>query len=340
MRYDACRRLSTPTIRSASASSLSSNIPASHRGAWLAFVSAIGYSVTNLALRDLSGAHGGQAWDVWVSAGKALPTAVIAWALVLKNRQRGKPLLPSRELLLPLLGAALVMQIGGNVGFQMALRFIGLAVTVPLVFAGIIISGALLGRTFLGDPVTPRTIVAMALMLLAIIALSSAATDDSTATAGSQNLTAVSDAERFLTSAVGVGIAIVSGLSYGVNGVVIRRYVRDKLPVESTLVVFGTTGTVLLGMVGFTWMGVAELETVTAREWTMILVAGIFNAFAFFCVTHAFKLMSISRVNVINATQNAMCAVGAVLLFAEPMTGSMILGIALTMLGLMSLDRT
>ncbi|MEZ6060885.1 MAG: DMT family transporter [Planctomycetaceae bacterium] len=319
---------------------LFNRIPESQRGAWLALISAIGYSVTNLALRDLSGAHGGQGWDIWVSAGKAVPTACLAWILVLKNRAPGQALLPPKQLLLPLIAAALVMQIGGNVGFQTALRFIGLAITVPLVFAGIIISGALLGRTFLGDPVTPRTIVAMLLMTLAIVALSTAATDESTAAAGGEKLTAATDSERIINSVIGVAIAIVSGLSYGVNGVVIRRYVRDKLPVESTLVVFGTTGTILLGTTGFAMLGLHELRTVTGGEWAMILVAGSFNAFAFFCVTYAFKLMSISRVNVINATQNAMCAVGAVVVFSEPLTASMVAGIVLTMLGLAALDRT
>ena len=71
----------------------------------------------------------------------------------------------------------------------------------------------------------------------------------------------------------------------------------------------------------------------------MMLAAGTFNAIAFFCVTNALKLLNITQVNVINATQNAMCALGAVVVFSEPHSIPMVSGIALSIAGLMLLDR-
>ena len=211
---------------------------------WLAIGAAVGYSLTNLLLRRLSGKHPGMSWDILISAGKALPTAVTAWTLVLLKLRKGTAVFPSVKLFIPLFIAALVMQFGGNVGFQVALGHIGLAVTVPLVFACIICSGAFLGRAVLGDPITLRSLMSVAVMMIAIVMLSSAASRSAT------DMSAEHGDTTGATSVVfGILAAIVSGLSYGANGVVIRRYVRDKLPVESTLLVFGTTGIVMLGTI-------------------------------------------------------------------------------------------
>jgi drug/metabolite transporter (DMT)-like permease len=51
------------------------------------------------------------------------------------------------------------------------------------------------------------------------------------------------------------------------------------------------------------------------------------------------RFLTISRANVINASQNALCAVGAVFLFGEQMNVIGIIGFALTIAGLLALDR-
>jgi drug/metabolite transporter (DMT)-like permease len=305
------------------------------RGLWLAIAAAVGYSATNLLLRKLSDSNSGMGWDIWVSAGKSFPTAVTAWILVGRQALRGNCQLPSGKLFWPLLAAALVMQFGGNVGFQVALGHIGLAVSVPLVFACIICSGALLGRTILGDPITGRTLASVGLMMVAIVVLSAVASGQAAAVPES----AEAEAGTAADSVIGVIAALVSGLAYGANGVVIRRYVRDKLPVESTLIVYGTTGLVCLSSLSFALLGAEGIRQIATEDWWTVLLAGCCNAAAFFAITHSLRVMSITRVNVINASQNAMCAVGAVMLFSEHFSMAMGFGIALTMLGLVVLDR-
>ena len=44
--------------------------------------------------------------------------------------------------------------------------------------------------------------------------------------------------------------------------------------------------------------------------------------------------MDVNRMNVINASQNVMCAVGAVVLIQEKLSGFVLVGIALTIAGL------
>ncbi len=303
------------------------------RGVILGMISATSYSAANLALRGLSGRDDGFAWAVWVTSVKALPTFVVASVLLMRRYSQGKELYPTRKPIPALILAALVMQFGGNLGFQLALVQIGLAITVPLVFAFIILAGALLGRMFLGDAVSPRTVLAMVIMTFSIILLSYAATLNETDQAAA--------ATSGIVGIIWLGIfwAVVSGLSYGVNGVVIRRVAQRALPVESMLVIYSGTGLVTLVPLGFALMGSQRIGAINPDEWQMMLMAGIFNAIAFFSITNALKLMNISHVNVINASQNAMCAVAAVLIFAEPPSAPMVVGILLSMCGLAVLDR-
>jgi len=312
-----------------------SNAPASNfrRGILLAVASAVAYSATNLALRGLSGQHEGLGWAIWVSAMKALPTVAVATYLLIRRAWRGGVLFPSTRILPVLFICALVMQFGGNLGFQVALGHIGLAITVPLVFAFIICAGALLGRMFLGDTLSPRTYLSMTIMTVSIILLSWAATLNAPASEAKPT-SLVAGSIWF-----GIFIAIVSGMSYGVNGVVIRSIGRKSLPIESMLIVYSLTGAILLGTLGATMLGTERLLEIRARDWQLMLTAGIFNAVAFFSISHALKLTNVTQVNLINASQNAMCAVGAVLMFAEPLSLPMVSGIVLSIVGLFALDR-
>ena len=303
------------------------------RGIMLGLISAVSYSAANLALRGLSRRNGDFAWAVWVTSTKGLPTFIIASIMLIRRYSQGKPLYPTRKPILALVAAGLVMQFGGNLGFQLSLGQIGLAITVPLVFAFIIIAGAVLGKIFLGDHVSPKHMQSMVIMTLSIILLSYAAT---LKTPGPTE----SDANIVSGFAwLGILTAVISGMSYGVNGVVIRRIAQKSVPIESMLVIYSFTGLACLGPLGYALMGSERIAEIRTDEWQMMLFAGIFNAIAFFCITHALKLMNISHVNVINASQNAMCALGAVLLFAEPLSAPMAAGILLSICGLVVLDR-
>lgn len=143
------------------------------RGIILGVVSALGYSISNLALRPLSDTSYISGGDLWVPALKGLLTAIVAWLLVSRR------LLIHRESALPpgclfpaLVLAAILMQFGENLAFQVALGHIGLAITVPLVFARIICVGAVLGRILLHDLVTMEVVSSMVVIFAAICPLS------------------------------------------------------------------------------------------------------------------------------------------------------------------------
>lgn len=303
------------------------------RGVVLGMIAAVGYSAANLALRGLSGRYGDSSWSIWVTAMKAVPTMLLASFLLVRRFRRGDSLFPSTKAVGPLFLAALLMQFGGNLGFQMALGHIGLAITVPLVFALIIVAGAVLGKLYLGDSVARRTVISMLVMGVSVVLLSYAAWLNSGEEIGTDDNTTT------VVAWFGILMALVSGSAYGINGVVIRGLARNTLPIESMMIVYSSTGLVCLGLLGGWGMGTQRIAAITADEWLMMGLAGFFNAIAFFSVTHALRLMNISHVNVINASQNAMCAAAGVLLFAEPSSAPMIAGIGLSVVGLLLLDR-
>ncbi len=269
---------------------------------------------------------------MWVTAMKTLPTGIIAWLLVLRRAFRKQPALPPLRLLPVLIGAALVMQFGGNLAFQMSLGYLGLGITVPFVFACILCVGAVMGRVMLGDPITGRMVAAMAIMMAAIVLLSVATTPTTSASAE------IPPADSGLI-AIGIGIAAISGCSYGAVGVLIRRFVRSELSVESMFIVFSTVGAVLLMCLAVSSSGWAPIQQGTQQDWPILLIAGFANAIAFFSIAHALRFIDVNRLNVINASQNAMCAIGAVLLFHEQLSGLALLGIGLTIAGLMTVGR-
>lgn len=293
-------------------------------GTALGLLSAIAYTTANLGLRSV--ARGGDMdWAIFVSANKAMPVSLIAWGLVIWRTWRGLPGLPPRRLIIPLLLTGLVMQFGGNVMFQFALSRGGLALTVPLTFSTIIISGAALGRIVLSEPITTRMVLAMATMMVAVGVLSQGAD----AASGAMIVT-----PSWQNTMLAVVTACLAGCGYGCCGVMVRRCVTGNLSYSATIVLISSVGLFVLGPLAVARLGVSTIIALPAETWQRMLGAGLANAVAFFAINAAYKRLSVVRVNMLNASQAAMAALAGVLIFAEPNTWWLQLGTALTIAGL------
>lgn len=294
-------------------------------GAGLGLLAAVAYTVANLGLRSV--APGGDLdWAIFVSAMKAFPVSAIAWTLVLWRMGRGEPGLPPRPLVVPLLITGFIMQFGGNTMFQYALSQGGLALTVPLTFSTILLSGGLLGRCLLGEAITWRLLVAMGTMMAAVAVLSQGAERASHAVVLDPN---------WWSTVRAVGSACLSGLAYGTCGVMIRRCATRNVSYAATIVFISSIGPCVLGPLAVSRLGMASLTSLPADVWWRMLGAGLANAVAFFSVNAAYKRLSVVRVNLLNASQTAMAAMAGVVLFGEPNTGWLQAGTALTILGLL-----
>ena len=326
-------------------------VPVTGRMMLLGLFAAAAYSVANMALRQLARTDGGAGWDMWVAGTKAFPTFFIAVTLIAWRRLNGLHSFAEWSFVWPIALAAIFNQLGGNLPFQMSLRVIGLAVSVPICFASIICSGAVVGRIVLGDQVSIRSAISMGLMVAAIVFLSSGANSRTTSTVSPAAVTedvpqpettaapTALDASAGPGVTVGVLLSIVSELCYGITGVFIRKAVRSHMPVAATLFLFSAAGFLILVPGSLLLLPLAEITRTSPEDWITIAIAGTFNAIGFFAITHAMRFLTISRANVINASQNAMCAVGAVTLFNEQLSWTAMAGICLTITGLLTLDR-
>ena len=298
-------------------------------GICFGLLSALGYTGTNIALRKVARA-GELDWALWVACIKAAPAAIGAWAAIAIQSWRGVRVLPPARLLWPLILAGLVMQFGGNGLFQFALSLGGLALSVPLTFAALIWSGAIVGRSVLGEPITSRSTIAIAVLMVSIIFLSLGAEDAARTLA---------DRPTRLQILGAVLAAVIAGLSYGTNGVVIRRCVTTDVSMPALLMVLSTTGVIGLGAVSLASMGPAALTDVSGEDWVVMWAAGTMNAVAFFFVTAALQRVPVTRVNLLNSAQIAMCALGGVVFFQERLTVWVITGILLTIAGIWIMER-
>ncbi|MEO1997665.1 MAG: DMT family transporter [Planctomycetaceae bacterium] len=292
------------------------------RGTFLGVLSAVFYTATNMTLRQLADSDDLDR-AIWVTCNKAVPVALICWAIIAWRGWHGLPAMPARHLVLPLVATGLFLQTGGNIMFQIALSVGGLALSVPLCFATLIATGAILGKVLLGEPVTKQSAFAMSLLILSILLLSK----DAQATAPEVAWTSSS------LVVAAIPAACLSGVSYGACGVVIRRMLQHKLPVSATLVLMSSSGVVSLGLISLVRQGPAALAATHPDDFALMALAGVFNAAAFFSVAAAMKYITVVRANMFNATQVAMCAVAGVLMFGEPWTGWLVGGVLLTTLG-------
>jgi drug/metabolite transporter (DMT)-like permease len=225
------------------------------------------------------------------------------------------------------------VQGGGNVLFQWSLARCGLALSVPTVFATLMLTGALLSRTWLGESVTWISAVAMGLLIAAIGVLSFGAEG----AAAALPAPAAGDSAKLWVFS-GVVFAAVAGVFYGVLGVVIRQTTRVAVPLPATLAIVSSTGVLGVGIPALFRLGGSIVDS-TASEWELMILAGTLNAIAFFAIGGSLRRIPVVQVNLLNASQAVMCAIGGVLIYHEPLSTSLVVGTALTVLGLALMSK-
>ncbi len=281
-------------------------------------IAAIMYTAANVALRYCISVD-----PFLVSAVKAAPTVVFLGPFIGWMWYRRQTIATSTRMVPRFIVASLVGQLVGNAAFQISLGVIGLAVSVPITLGVLIIGSAVLGRIWLHEPVRPRTIAAMVTLITAVIVLSlPGATLPPT------------QSSTPLPIWMGALCAAASGAAYAVFGVVMRQTLTGGLSAPATMLISGATGTVSLWSITMIRMGWDPLTMIAAEQWGMMVSAGVCNFTAFVALSLSLKSLPVVAVNLINASQVALAAVAGVLLFAEPVTAPLVIGILLTMVGL------
>lgn len=291
-------------------------------------ISAVAYTAANICLRSVTD----DCDPVWVSCIKSLPTAVAVAPWLIVRWSRGERVFPPLSVVVTLVGAGLLGQLGGNVSFQWSLGIIGIALTVPLCMGMIIIGSAVLGRILLYESVNALTAVALTLLLAAIWILSVGAQG------ASDSMADLAAASPWLVTAA-VAAACVAGLSYAVLGVTIRRAVIGVSTVSATTFCVSTVG--LLSLTPWTVyrIGIDQMIQTDRTDFAVMLLAGVFNLIAFLALTRALQITTLVYVNALNASQVAMASVAGIVLFREQASPALTLGVSLTVIGLLIMPR-
>ncbi len=289
--------------------------------------SAFSYTCANSFLRAVNDCD-----PVWVSAMRAVPTVVLLGPVLVVLAWRGRPVLPTPKFTLLIVIGGLCGQLGGNICFQSALSVIGVALAVPLTMGGMIVAAAILGRIFLAEPLTPRALAAICVLLAAIGVLAIGAKDAGRA------MTAAGELSPWRLAA-GVAAGCGAGVFYSVLNATLRYCVVRGAPLATSLFLVSAAGVITLGSIAWQRIGPEGMLSTMPDDLTIMLAAGVCNTVAFLALTKSLQLNSIVYVNALNATQATLAALAGVLIFGERLSPWLVLGIALTVVGLMALAR-
>lgn len=313
------------------------------------------YTLTNISLRDSVDLD-----PYLVAAVRAAPTAilllpVVGWIALRAKTEKVRVRFGHRSIL-QYIAASLFAQFFGNAAFQKALQRIGLAASVPITLGVLIVAGAILGALWLKEPVGKNKILAMITLMIAVIILSLpqqsgqpdppsidatvAQSDLPTATLPTLGTDDV-DAHRQQSTDVIVGSfwAALSGLAYSCLGVTMRQSLQSGTRASTLMFISGLIGVLTLAPYCVATLGVETIAATSSSQWGTMIAAGVLNLSAFIAITTALKMLPVVAVNLINSSQVAMAAIAAVILFHEPITLQLGIGISMTFVGLLILAR-
>jgi len=299
-------------------------------GAACGVLSAIGYTAANVCLRSVTGCD-----PIWVSTIKAVPSVLLVgpWLIVLVSK--GLKLVAGWRLTGLLLVAGLFGQLCGNVFFQFSLGIIGIALAVPVTLGAMILFSALLGWLLLGERVSARAMLAISLLLVALAVLAAGARDAYQSVTGGS----LETSGAVLMLVAGVCGAAMAGLSYATLGVAIRSCLNAGAALSSTLMVVSFSGMVALGAWSYQRIGPQAMLDTTPIDMGIMLLAGICNAGAFLALSKALQSSPVWFVNSINASQATMGLLCGVFIFGEAASGPLLLGVGLTIVGLLLMRK-
>ena len=309
-----------------------SKSPATGFRAWEGFIFAclagLGYSTANIFLRMVSDQD-----PAWVSCVKAIPTLVFVIPWLLLRYQKGHRATPSRRLVLLMTAVSIVGHLAGNVVFQWSLGIIGLALAVPVTTGSMILASAVLGWWLLKEQVSNRTIVAI-LILFAAIVLLSFGSDEAT-----ESVLEDPDAAARSLKLATLSVLLVcgSGIGYALFGIVIRHCVQNGMSNPMVLFISSTIGFIVLLIATFISTDASVISNTSPEDLTYMLLAGVCNFQAFACLVVALRLLTVTSVNLLNSSQIAIAAIAGVVFFNEPITTPLVLGVMLTIAGVMTI---
>ena len=285
--------------------------------------SALCYTAANICMRQLTLIEADKTWAITVR--EMVSVAAIGPWLAVKIA-RGRSVLPSPGMLAVLAAAGLAVQVAGNLPLLWAFDAVGLAVSMPPVFGVMLTGSALLGFVFLGERVSGRTMAAIALLIVSIVLLNLGANG-------------AGEAAGRIRVVLGISAACLAGAMFATLGIVIRFAAKRRVPVSTIVFVTTSMGVLSLGTLSVVRIPTETLLNTPPGQLGWMLAAGIFNFLGFLSITKGLQLTTVVRANLLNASQVALLGVAGVMFFGEPCNVWLVLGIMMTIVGMMLIGR-
>ena len=298
-------------------------------GAACCLASALGYTVVNSCKRLLT-VHCDR--PLMLSIQDSVSVVVVgAW--LFWQARRGRAAVAGRGTMAGIVLVGLASQFLGNLPVLWAMSVIGLAATITAVLGMSLAGAAVLGRVFLGERVSIQSAVAAALLIISVVLIGFGAgrTNDSMA--------ASAEAVRgpfWVTAAISA--ACMAGLVYAALGVAVRKMLIGGTSLALVLFIVPASGVATLGPISFCRLGIAGILATHARDAEILLAAGALNLLAYLAALHGLRLVNVLHANVLSASQVAMAALAGFLFFSEPASLALVMGVLLTVAGMILLD--
>ncbi len=134
---------------------------------------------------------------------------------------------------------------------------------------------------------------------------------------------------------LGVAAACMAGLVYAALGIGIRWATQHRTPISVIVFIVTSMGVLSLGSLSLVRVGFEQLLATDLFLVGLMLSSGIANLLGFLAITKGLELVPVAHANVVNASQVALGAVLGVLLFGELLSLWLVLGVALTVAGML-----
>jgi drug/metabolite transporter (DMT)-like permease len=292
-------------------------------------VSVLGYGAANACMRQLAELGCDPIWAVF---NKELVSVVVVGPWLLVQALRGLATLPGPRSLGLLLLVGLATEMGGNAGMQWGYGVAGLAVMIPANTAFILLSSAALGWLLLGERISRRSLVAMALLVASLVLLGAAARGIE------QPLAAGGPADGLTLVALAIAVACGAGVIYALLSITVRHCVTGTTRLGAVVLIITGSGVLSLGPLSVYRLGAGLLST-PPEHFFWMFAAGLSNLVAFIALVRGLQLTTVVHVTMLNAGQVALAAACGIVLFHEPPNPWLLLGVALTIVGIFTISR-
>ena len=146
---------------------------------------------------------------------------------------------------------------------------------------------------------------------------------------------------RVLRVFLGVGAACFAGLAFAVLTVGMRKTATADTAPAAIVFFINVMGILFLGPWAVARLGLAGIAATSPRDLAVMLATGACNLVAFLLVAKSLQLTTVVRVNVINNALTTVLTVAAgIAIFAEPSNRELVMGILLTVVGILLISYT